>query len=122
MRACAVSAALVAVVMSGGLATPAFAQSKVPVYVVIEVEQMLDGEAFGRAVAATAPLPAGARYIARSNKLNARDGAAPPARLVIIQFETNEAAKAWTDSVKTIDEARLKFTKSRSFVVEGFAP
>jgi uncharacterized protein (DUF1330 family) len=110
---------LVLATSPGGLV---LAQSKTPVYVVIEVDQMSDPEAFGKAVSGAPALPAGARYVVRSNKLSPRDGAAPPIRLVIIQFDSTEAAKAWTESVKAVDEARLKFTKSRSFVVEGFVP
>lgn len=97
------------------------AQQKTPTYVVLEVDQITDADAFGKAVGSAPPLPAGAKYIIRTMKPVARDGSEPPVRFVVIQFETPETAAAWSASVKDVDAARLKHTKSRSFLVEGFS-
>jgi uncharacterized protein (DUF1330 family) len=97
------------------------AQPKAPVYVVIEVSELLDAEAFAKAVSA-APTFDG-RYIIRSQKVTALDGDAPPARFVVIAFDAEEKAKAWRDSpaIKEVNAVRLRTTKSRSFMVDGLA-
>jgi uncharacterized protein (DUF1330 family) len=47
----------------------------------------------------------------------------PPARFVVIAFDTEEKAKVWRDSpaIKEVNAVRLRTTKSRSFIVDGLA-
>lgn len=80
--------ALIAGAAVGAAAVTALkAQAKPPTYVVIEVNEMLDAAAFGKAVAA-APLLDG-RYVVRTPKVTALDGDAPPVRFVLIAFDTS---------------------------------
>ena len=110
-----------ATVIGAAAVTALRAQPKPPVYVVIEVSEMLDAQAFAKAVS-TAPTFDG-RYIIRSQKVTALDGDAPPIRFVVLAFDSEEKAKVWRDSpaIKEVNAVRLKTTKSRSFMVDGLA-
>ena len=110
-----------ATVLAAAAITGLRAQPKPPVYVGIEVSEMLDSEAFAKAVS-TAPTFHG-RYIIRSQKVSALDGDAPPIRFVFLAFATEEKAKVWRDSpaIKEVNAVRLRTTKSRSFIVDGLA-
>jgi uncharacterized protein (DUF1330 family) len=77
------------------------AQISSPFYVVIEIDEMRDADAFAKAVSAAGPdatLYSGGRLIIRSAKPIALDGAAPPSRLIVVAFDTEEKAKAWRNS------------------------
>ena len=68
--------------------------------------------------------PAGAaalsgRYVIRTETVTALDGT-PPKRFVVLAFESKEKAQGWADS-QGVNVIRAKTTKSRSFMVEGFA-
>jgi uncharacterized protein (DUF1330 family) len=84
-----------AAVLVAAAVTGLRAQPKPPVYVVIEVSEMLDAAAFGKAVS-TAPTIEG-RYIIRTEKVTALDGDAPPSRFVVLAFDTEEKFKVWRD-------------------------
>jgi uncharacterized protein (DUF1330 family) len=102
------------------------AQGKPPVYAIIDISEILDAEAFVKAVSATEPnatLSAGGRFVIRSTKPVAIDGAPPPSRFAVIAFDTEEKAKAWNNlpAIKELNAVRLRTTKSRAFMVEGVA-
>jgi uncharacterized protein (DUF1330 family) len=102
------------------------AQVKPPVYVVIDISEMLDVAAFTKALAALPPndvASVGGRDIIRTMKPVAIDGSAPPSRFVVLQFDNAAQATAWENlpSTKQINAIRLEATKSRSFMVEGLA-
>ena len=102
------------------------AQVKPPVYVIIDISEMLDADAYMKAVSAAEPNAtnsAGGRLIIRSSKPVALDGAAPPNRFTVIAFDNEEKAQAWKNSlaIKNLNAVRTKTTKSRSFMVEGLA-
>jgi uncharacterized protein (DUF1330 family) len=102
------------------------AQAKPPVYVVIDISEMSDADAFAKAAAVATPndlASAGGRYIIRSTKPVALDGTAPPSRFVVLAFDTEEQVKVWQNlpSTKKVTDVRLKVTKSRSFMVVGLA-
>lgn len=102
------------------------AQSRPPSYVIIDISETLDAEAYIKAVSAAEPnatLSAGGRFIIRTNKPVALDGAAPPNRFVVIAFDTEEKAKAWyrSQAIMEVNAARMKATKSRAFMVEGLS-
>ena len=102
------------------------AQVKPPVYVVVDISEMSDANAFAKAAAVATPndlASIGGRYIIRSTKPVALDGTAPPSRFVVIAFDTEEQVKAWQNlpSTKQVTEVRLKVAKSRSFMVVGLA-
>jgi uncharacterized protein (DUF1330 family) len=103
------------------------AQAKPPTYVVIEISEMTDPEGFKAVPASTAASPArtaalGGHYVIRSATATALEGT-PPARFVVLAFDSKEKAQAWHDApdVKEINAIRGKTTKSNVFIVEGFA-
>jgi len=101
------------------------AQAKPPAIVVVDISDVTDPDGFKaitqRANANTeVTAQMGGRYIARTGKITALDGAAPK-RFIIIHFDSAEQAQAWHNSPdqKKVDEIRAKTTQSRSFLVEG---
>ena len=104
------------------------AQAKPPAYVVIPILKMNDAAGFkvgvvDKANATAAEMTAaGGQYVIRSEKFTSLDGT-PPARLVIMKFDSVEKAEAFekTAAQKEINAARVKTTDSLSFIVEGLA-
>jgi len=101
------------------------AQSKAPAYVVIDISETMDPDAYIKAVSAAEPnatQSAGGRFIVRTNAAVALDGT-PPNRFVIVTFDDAEKAKAWyrSPAITQVNATRLKATKSRAFLVEGLA-
>ena len=102
------------------------AQAKPPAYVVIPILKMNDAAGFKAGVVdkanATAAemTAAGGQYVVRSEKFTSLDGT-PPARLVILKFDSVEKAQAFekTAAQKEINAARVKTTDSLLFIVEG---
>jgi uncharacterized protein (DUF1330 family) len=102
------------------------AQAKPPVYFVADISEVTNPEAW-KAVTGR-PMPAldaimkdfGGRYLARTDKITALDGAASK-RYILIAFDSVEKAKGWYNSPeqKKVNENRIKNTKSHSFIVEG---
>jgi uncharacterized protein (DUF1330 family) len=64
----------------------------------------------------------GGHYLIRTDQITATDGT-PPQRFVIIAFDSMDKAKAWSSSAaqKEVDVIRMKATKSRPFLVEGYS-
>jgi uncharacterized protein (DUF1330 family) len=100
-----------------------YAQSKSPVYVVIEINEISDVEGF-KAFLKMDPSnvvevkDADGRYLVRTENVTALDGTAPK-RFAIIAFDNAAKAKAYNDNIKEAAAIRIKTTKSRSFIVEG---
>src|SRR3974390_361706 len=102
------------------------AQAKPPAYVVIPILKMNDAAGFKAGVVdkanATAAemTAAGGQYVVRSEKFISLNGT-PPARLVIIKFDSVEKAQAFEKTAGQIEinAARVKTTDSLSFIVEG---
>jgi uncharacterized protein (DUF1330 family) len=120
-----IALALLAGTAVGGAAIQTLhAQTKPPVYVVIDIAEVTDAEGnkanTDRPLSATPTTMQGGRYVTRTDKITALDGT-PPKRMVIIAFESVEKAKAWNASAdqKKVNDIRAKSTKSRSFIVEG---
>ena len=64
----------------------------------------------------------GGKYIAGGfNKTATFDGAPPPNRVVILQFESMDKAKAWNDNQANKDARKIgdKYATFRTFAVEG---
>jgi uncharacterized protein (DUF1330 family) len=99
------------------------AQSKPPVYVVIEINEISDVDGF-KAFLKMDPSnvvevkDADGRYLVRTENVTALDGTAPKS-FVIIAFDNVAKAKAYNDNIKEFAAIRNKTTKSRSFIVEG---
>jgi uncharacterized protein (DUF1330 family) len=103
------------------------AQVAKPTYVVIDIAEMTDPEGFkavptsaATSLARTAAL--GGRYLIRTETATAVYGI-PPKRFVVLAFDSKEKAQGWADAtdIKEINAIRGKTTKSRAFIVEGFA-
>jgi uncharacterized protein (DUF1330 family) len=65
---------------------------------------------------------AGGKYLAgRFNKTATFEGAPPLNRVVILQFESIDKAKAWDDSQANKDVCKIgdKYATFRTFAVEG---
>lgn len=120
-----VAVALVAGAAIGGTAIQGLhAQAKPPAYVVIPILKITDADTFKKIapIAGPAAAAAGGHYIIRTDKTTKLDGT-PPARLVVIAFDSIEKAQAWAKSpaIKEVNELRAKSTQSLSFIVEGVA-
>jgi uncharacterized protein (DUF1330 family) len=103
------------------------AQTKPPTYVVIDITKMIDPEGYKALISNPAASPAGTaalggRIVIQTATTTALEGI-PPARYVVIAFDSKEKAQAWFDSpgTKEITAIRQKTTQSSSFIVEGFA-
>jgi uncharacterized protein (DUF1330 family) len=99
------------------------AQNKAPgAYAVIDISEITNPDLFKTLLSkAEAPVTAaGGKFVIRTEKITARDGA-PPNRFVVIGFDSMEKAKAWDNlpAQKEIDDIRSKSTKARSFFVDG---
>jgi uncharacterized protein (DUF1330 family) len=98
------------------------AQASAPAYAVVVIRKVNDAEAFKvvPAKGAAAVEAAGGKFIILTNKIASLDGP-PPARYIVIQFDSMEKAQAWHNSAaqKEVDEIRMKSTDSLAFIAEG---
>jgi uncharacterized protein (DUF1330 family) len=123
-----VALAMLAGVGLGAIAVQGLhAQAKPPSYVVIDITEMTDPEGFKAVTTSAAASPArltalGGRFVIRTETTTALDGI-PPKRFVVLAFDSKEKAQGWADApdIKAINAIRGKTTKSRAFIVEGFA-
>ena len=94
-------------------------------YVIAEVE-VTDPEAYKAYQALVPPSLArhGGRFLARGGRTEPLEGAPPATRIVILEFESVDAAKRWYDSPDYSEALaiRKKSAKSRLFIVEGAPP
>jgi uncharacterized protein (DUF1330 family) len=90
------------------------------VIVDIEVTDPVGYEDYKRLAAPTVELYGG-KYIARGGHTETLEGNWTPKRLVILQFESVERAKAWWNSSEysKAHALRHKYAKSEMIVVEG---
>jgi uncharacterized protein (DUF1330 family) len=103
------------------------AQSKsLGAYAVVDISEMIDANLFRQQllpkVTPAALATFGGQYAIRTDNITALDGT-PPQRFVVIAFDSMDKAKAWSSSPsqKEVDAIRMKATKSRQFLVEGFS-
>ncbi|MEZ5818313.1 MAG: DUF1330 domain-containing protein [Hyphomicrobiaceae bacterium] len=91
-------------------------------YVIAEVE-VTDAEAY-KLYADKAPgvtLPAGGKYLARAGHVEALEGEPPRSRVVVIEFEDLEKARAfyYGKAYQEIIPLRQAASKGRLFLVDG---
>lgn len=91
-------------------------------YVIAEVE-VTDAEAY-KLYADKAPgvtLPAGGRYLARAGHVECLEGEPPRSRIVVIEFEDLETARAfyYGNAYQEIIPLRQAASKGRMFLVDG---
>jgi uncharacterized protein (DUF1330 family) len=116
-------ALIVSVAAGGAIIQGLHAQTKPPVYVVVDIADVTDPEGFKAVPPLAGPetlTPFGGKYVVRTDKITALDGT-PPKRFVLIQFDSVDKAQAWkaSESSKKVDAIRDKTTKSSQFLVEG---
>lgn len=120
-------AALVAMVLAAGCASAPQAEAHPTPkgYVIVEIE-VTNPEAYEgyKAAAAALVATAGGRYLVRGGKSEAREGALPAGRVVVLEYPSFEAAKAFLDSPEyaAIVHLRTDNTRSRLMIVEGVVP
>jgi uncharacterized protein (DUF1330 family) len=120
------SAVLASFVLGAGASQILHAQAKPPAYVIGEIT-VKDQDGYKNDFlppAQKAIKESGGRYVAGGfNKTVTFDGAPPPNRVVILQFESMDAAKAWNDSPGQKDTRKIgdKYATFRTFAVEGVA-
>jgi uncharacterized protein (DUF1330 family) len=94
-------------------------------YVIGEV-QVTDPETYQTYAGQTKPIleKFGGRYLARGGQTIPLEGAAPAGRVVILEFPSVAAAKAFQDSpeYQAMAEIRRKSSTGRAFIVEGLNP
>jgi uncharacterized protein (DUF1330 family) len=100
------------------------AQAKPPTYVVIDISETTDPEGFkavhqrcGWSSAAYGPWRTLHHPDRNDNRIGWRK------RFVVLAFDSREKAQGWADAtdIKEINAIRAKTTKSRAFIVDGFA-
>ena len=122
----ALTIASLAGVLAGAIGVQALhTASNPPAYVITEI-QVTDPDAYQAEYApkiAKVNQEAGARYLARGGKIVILDGAPPQGRVVLLEFENLDKALAWRNSAahKELIPLRDKYSKTRSFIVEGVA-
>lgn len=99
------------------------AESLMPAYVVVDIT-VNDPQTYERyKLLAPASIAAyHGRYLVRGGRMEALEGEWEPSRLVILEFPTSEAAKAWWDSeeysgAKTLRQA---CAETAMLLIEGF--
>ena len=93
-------------------------------YAVVDISEITNPDIFKSLLPKAGPAMTafGGKFIIRTAKVTNLDGA-PPARFVVIGFDSVAKAQAWNDfaAQKEVNDLRLQSTKSRSFIVEGMA-
>ncbi len=86
----------------------------------IEVTDPVNYEGY-KALAAPTVAQYGGKYIVRGGQAETLEGDWSPSRLVVIQFESAERAKAWINSPEYSQARALrhKYARSKAVVVEG---
>ena len=90
------------------------------VIVDIEVHDPIGYEEYKKLSPAAVALYGG-KYIARGGKTETLEGDWSPSRLVILQFESSERAKAWLNSPEYSEVKKMRHatTRSNMIVTEG---
>jgi uncharacterized protein (DUF1330 family) len=100
------------------------AQGRPPgAFAVIDIGEITDPDTFSRQLLPKETgtlVPFGGQYVIRTDNITGIDGTAPK-RLVVIAFQTPQAAKSWASSAaeKEIAALRMKSTESRAFIADG---
>lgn len=93
-----------------------------PAYVIVDIE-VTDAENYKEYMKLSPPAVAayGGKFIARGGRTEVLEGEWIPNRLVILQFDSIEQAKAWLNSPEysKARAMRHKYAKSNMVVIEG---
>lgn len=122
-----VVAAMLGSAALGGLAVQGLhAQAKPPAYVIAEVT-VKDENGYWKKFAPArvkAIAEGGGKYVVRSDKPISIHGAAPAPRVVMVQFESLDKARAWIETPGFKDSQLIgdKYADIRIYAVEGVSP
>ena len=93
-----------------------------PAYIIVEIEvtDPVGYEEYKQQAAATVE-HCGGKYIVRGGACETLEGDWKPKRIVILQFDNMESAKAWFNSPEYIEprKTRHRTAKTRMILVEG---
>jgi uncharacterized protein (DUF1330 family) len=93
-----------------------------PAYILVEID-VRDPETYERYKAMAPPIVAayGGRYLVRGGKTEVLEGDWVPKRLVLLEFDSAERAKAWWASTEyeAAKALRQQCTSTRMVVLEG---
>jgi uncharacterized protein (DUF1330 family) len=114
---------MVAACAGGG--AQATAPASPPGYIIAEISIINPGE-YEAYKTAVAPMIArfGGRYLVRAGQTQAKEGASPAGRVVVLEFESFAAAQTFYESAEyqAVIALRTRNATSRVFIVEGLAP
>ncbi len=119
-------AALAALILVAGCASAPAPEAAAAAkgYVIAEIE-VTNPEAYEGYKAKVAPMVAafGGTYLVRGGQTDAREGALPKGRIVVLEFPSFTAAQAFNDSPEYAAIVRLRTDNavSRVIIVEGLA-
>ncbi len=95
-----------------------------PAYVIVDIE-VTDPVGYDNYRALAGPTAAlyGGRYIVRGGRVETLEGEWAPKRLVVLEFENAERAKAWLNSPEYAPARALRhqYARSQMIVVDGVA-
>jgi uncharacterized protein (DUF1330 family) len=109
--------------IGGAVIESLHAQAAPPAYAIVDITNIKDLDGFKALIPKASPVqlaPFGGKYIVRTEKFTAVDGA-PPQRFVVIEFDSLQKAKAWAAAPDTqeVNTIRTRTSESRAFIVEG---
>jgi uncharacterized protein (DUF1330 family) len=94
-------------------------------YVVVDVAAIEDAPAYAGYRERVTPglLAAGGRYLVRGGRVEVLEGSWTPGRLVVVEFESVQAGRAWWESpgYRELRDLRQRATRSNMILVEGLA-
>jgi uncharacterized protein (DUF1330 family) len=93
------------------------------VYVIVEIADVLDEPAYAayRTRVDSSVADAGGAYLARGGRVDVLEGAWQPNRIVLVRFDTAEAARSWWagEAYAPFKAIRQRATKTNMILVEG---
>ncbi len=91
-------------------------------YVIVEIE-VTDPEGYEeyKTPAAATVVASGGRYLVRGGKTEVLEGDWQPRRVVVLEFDSAEQARAWyhSEEYHPLKQIRQRTTNSRMILVEG---
>ena len=97
-----------------------------PVYLVIDIARIHDPATYERYIDAGPVVVAqyGGRYVVRGGPVVPLSGGWQPARVIVVEFDTFDAIRAFVTSPEYAALAPLRevSTETRAIAVEGYAP
>jgi len=92
-------------------------------YLIVNVAEVVDEDAYARyrKQVSNEVRRAGGRYLARGGAVSVLEGEWKPNRLIVVEFESADAARAWWASPEyaALRDLRQTSTRSQMVVVEG---